>query len=159
MNTAAEKNLSFLLAQKPSRVMKMAEILETIPHREPFLFIDSVEIIEENKFGVGSKFFSPGEPFFRGHFPGKPVLPGAIILEAMAQTGAAMIMSLAQYRGKIAFFVAMDGVKFRRQVFPGQTLKLAVSFLRCGGRAGKTYCEAYAGGALCAEAELTFSLG
>ena len=152
------KDLSFLLNAKSVRTMQISDILNTIPHREPFLFVNKVEVMKEHQHGVGIKNFSPDEYFFKGHFPGKPVVPGAIILEAMAQTCAALIMSLPQYKGKIAFFMGMNAVKFRKPVFPGQTVRLAVNFLRSGKKVGKAYCQAYIDSGLCAEAELTFAV-
>jgi len=155
---AAELDFAGLLEALPSRTMSREDILKAIPHRPPFLFVDSVNVIEEGKSCVGAKYLSPEEPFFAGHFPGRPMLPGVLILEAMAQTSAALAMSSGIYENKIAFFMGIDKVKFRQSVFPGQTLKLAVKILRAGGRAGRARAEAFCDGKLAAEADMTFAI-
>src|SRR3989339_276998 len=101
----------------PVRTLEMNDILAAIPHRPPFLFVDRVEILEEGKKGVGIRYVSPDEEFFRGHFPGKPILPGVLILEAMAQTSAALSLGVHSMAGENAVFIRLDNVKFRHQIF------------------------------------------
>ena len=98
------------------------EIMKIIPHRYPFLLVDRIEELEAGKRGVGIKNVSMGDPFFQGHFPDFPVMPGVLIVEALAQVGAVAMLTLEEYRGKIAFFAGIDNVRFKRQVKPGDTL-------------------------------------
>ena len=95
------------------------EIMEIIPHRYPFLLIDTIEELEAGSRAVGQKCVSMNEPYFQGHFPGNPVMPGALIVEAMAQTGAVAMLSVPQWKGKAAYFAGIDKAKFRRKVIPG----------------------------------------
>jgi 3-hydroxyacyl-[acyl-carrier-protein] dehydratase len=137
----------------PVRIISSQEILTIIPHRYPFLLVDKVEIIEENKRCAGIKCVSANEPYFHGHFPGRPVFPGVLILEAMAQTAAAMMMSLPEVRGHFAYFAGINRAKFRRLVVPGDTLKLFVEIIRFKGKIGKLQGAAFVGQELAAEAE------
>ncbi|MDD2772226.1 MAG: 3-hydroxyacyl-ACP dehydratase FabZ [Elusimicrobiales bacterium] len=157
MSETENKNLEFLLAATPVRIMKITDILAAIPHRPPFLLVDRVEIVVERKYGVGVKCVTVNEPFFQGHFPGNPIMPGVLMLEAMAQTCASMVMSLEQFRGRNAFFLAIDNAKFRQMVIPGDVLKMAVEITRLA-KAGRAHGEVYAGGKLAAEADMTFIL-
>ncbi|HVA66559.1 MAG TPA: 3-hydroxyacyl-ACP dehydratase FabZ [Elusimicrobiota bacterium] len=141
----------------PVRTLGIAEIRKAIPHRYPFLLIDKVEILEEDKKAVGTKCVTINEPFFQGHFPEHPVMPGVLILEALAQTACAMLLSKGAYEGKIAYFMGIDGAKFRNPVFPPGVLKLNVEILRLG-RAGKFRGEAHLDGKVAAEAEMTFAV-
>ena len=102
------------------------QIMSIIPHRFPFLLIDRIEELEAGKRAVGYKNVTIGEPFFQGHFPDYPVMPGVLIVEALAQVGAVAMLSLDEYRGKIAFFAGLDNVRFKRQVKPGDVLRLEV---------------------------------
>lgn len=102
------------------------QIMSIIPHRYPFLLVDRIEELEAGKRAVGFKSVSIGEPFFQGHFPDYPVMPGVLIVEALAQVGAVAMLSLDEYKGKIAFFAGLDNVRFKRQVKPGDTLRLKV---------------------------------
>lgn len=140
------------------RVMNNEEIMKTIPHRYPFLLIDRLEVIEEEKLGVGIKCVTANEPVFQGHFPGKPVMPGVLVIEAMAQASAAMMMGAADKKGKLAFFMGIEHAKFRRPVVPGEVLRILIEVLRSGSRAGKVKGTAYVEDKLCAEAELTFAV-
>ena len=137
----------------PVRAISCDEILKIIPHRHPFLLVDKVEIIEENRRCVGTKCVSANEPYFHGHFPGKPIFPGVLILESMAQTAAAMMMSLPEVRGHFAYFAGINRAKFRRLVVPGDTLKLFVEIIRFKGKIGKLQSTAFVGQELAAEAE------
>ena len=100
------------------------QIMEIIPHRDPFLLIDEVEELEVGKRVVATKFISPDSFWFQGHFPGHPVTPGVLIIEMLAQAGAVCALSMPENQGKIAFFAGIDKAKFRRQVLPGDTLRL-----------------------------------
>jgi 3-hydroxyacyl-[acyl-carrier-protein] dehydratase len=102
------------------------EIMKIIPHRYPFLLVDRIEELEAGKRGVGIKNVTMGDPFFQGHFPDYPVMPGVLIVEALAQVGAVAMLTLDEYKGKIAFFAGLDNVRFKRQVKPGDTLRLEV---------------------------------
>ena len=102
------------------------QIMGIIPHRYPFLLVDRIEELEAGKRAVGYKNVSMGEPFFQGHFPDYPVMPGVLIVEALAQVGAVAMLCLDVYKGRIAFFAGLDNVRFKRQVKPGDTLRLEV---------------------------------
>jgi beta-hydroxyacyl-ACP dehydratase FabZ len=141
-----------------NRVLDAVDIQKAIPHRYPFLLVDKVEIVEEDKRAVGTKCVTINEPFFQGHFPGQPVMPGVLILEALAQTACVLMLSKGGLNDKIAFFMGIDGAKFRQAVLPGSVLSLRVEILRAGSRAGKFRGEAYLGEQLAAEAEMTFAL-
>lgn len=133
-------------------------ILEILPHRPPFLFVDRIVELQPGERAVGIKLVTAGEPFFAGHFPGNPIMPGVLIVEAMAQVGAVAALSPAENRGKLALFAGIDGVRFRRPVRPGQVLRLEVELLRQRGPVGKGRGRAFADGELVAEGELTFAL-
>jgi len=107
-------------------ILESVDIQRIIPHRYPFLLVDRIIELEAGKRAVGIKNVSIGEPFFQGHFPDYPVMPGVLIVEAIAQVGAVAMLQLEEYRGKIAFFAGLDKVRFKRQVKPGDTLKLTV---------------------------------
>lgn len=140
------------------RTLNSQDIVKIIPHRYPFLMIDRVEIIEENKRGVGIKCVSANELYFHGHFPEKPIMPGVLILEAMAQTSAAMMMGLPEMKGKFAYFAGINRAKFRRQVTPGEVLNIFVDILKMKSKIGKVKGEAYVGDELACEAELVFAI-
>ena len=133
-----------------------ATIRKLIPHRYPFLLVDRIEEIEPGIRAIGIKNVSQNEPFFQGHFPGYPVMPGVLVLEAMAQVGAVGVMGLEEYRGRLALFAGIDGVRFRRQVIPGDVLTMEVEILRLKGRAGRGAGTARVGSERVCEAELLF---
>jgi beta-hydroxyacyl-ACP dehydratase FabZ len=140
------------------RVIDALEIPNIIPHRYPFLLVDKVEVTEEDKKAVGTKCVTINEPFFQGHFPGHPIMPGVLILEALAQTACVLMLSKGGIGGnKIAYFMGIDGAKFRQPVRPGAVLKLHVEILRSG-RVGKFRGEAFVDGQLTTEAEMTFAV-
>jgi 3-hydroxyacyl-[acyl-carrier-protein] dehydratase len=143
---------------EPVRVIPCEEILKIIPHRYPFMMVDRVEVVEEGKYCVGVKCVSANELYFHGHFPEKPIMPGVLILEGMAQTAAAMMMALPETKGRMAFFAGISRAKFRRQVVPGDVLKMHVEIIRLKSHMGKLRAEAWVGDETAAEAELTFAI-
>ena len=134
-----------------------ATIRELIPHRYPFLLVDRIEEIEPGVRAVGLKNVTQNEPFFEGHFPDYPVMPGVLIVEAMAQVGAVGVMALEEFQGKLALFAGIDGVRFRRQVIPGDILRMEVEISRLKGRIGRGKGAATVNGERACEAELTFA--
>ena len=134
-----------------------ATIRELIPHRYPFLLVDRVVEIEPGIRAVGIKNVTQNEPFFEGHFPDYPVMPGVLIVEAMAQVGAVGVMVLEEYRKKLALFAGIDGVRFRRQVIPGDTLAMEVEISRLKGRVGRGKGTATVESERVCEAELMFA--
>lgn len=135
------------------------DIKAIIPHRYPFLLIDRVEELVEGEKIVAYKNLTANEEFFNGHFPQEPVMPGVLIIEAMAQAGAVAILSMDEYRGKTAYFGGIDKAKFRQKVVPGDTLRLEVEIVKLKKVAGIGKGIAYVGDKKVAEAELTFMLG
>jgi 3-hydroxyacyl-[acyl-carrier-protein] dehydratase len=133
-------------------------ILATLPHRYPFLLVDRIIEVTETR-AVGIKQVTINEWFFQGHFPGQPVMPGVLIVEAMAQVGAVALLSRPEHAGKIPFFAGIDGVRFRRQVVPGDTLRLEMELTRVRSNAGKGVGRAFVGDALAAEGEFMFAIG
>lgn len=133
-------------------------IKAVLPHREPFLLIDTVVRCEPGKMCTAQLHLTGGEDFFRGHFPGMPVMPGVLQLEAMAQAGAFAVLSREGFAGKIALFGGVDKVRFRRQVAPGDTLQMDVEMTRLSSFGGKGVGRTSVDGELCCEAELTFVL-
>ena len=106
------------------------EIMEIIPHRQPFLLIDTIEELEPGKRAVGKKCVSYNEPFFAGHFPQEPVMPGVLTIEALAQVGAVIILSVPENKGKVAYFGAINSAKFKGKVLPGDVLMLEVEMIK-----------------------------
>jgi len=139
-------------------LLDINDILQVIPHRYPFVLLDRILELEKGKRAVGIKNVTMNEPFFPGHFPGRPVMPGVLILEAMAQVGAVALLSLPENAGKVALFAGVDEVRFRRQVIPGDQLRLEVEILKVRGSIGKGRARAYVGENLAAEGELIFAL-
>ena len=135
------------------------DIKAIIPHRYPFLLIDRVLEIEEGKRIVAVKNVTANEEFFNGHFPQEPVMPGVLIIEAMAQAGAVALLSLEQFKGKTAYFGGIDKAKFRAKGVPGDTLRLELEIIKLKKNAGIGKGIAYVGDKKAAEAELTFMIG
>jgi len=134
-------------------------IMKIIPHRPPFLLIDKITDMVEGQSVTAIKNVSMNEPFFVGHFPQEPVMPGVLIVEAMAQAGAFCILSMPDYAGKIAYFGGLDKVKFRRKVVPGDVLTLSVEIVKLKNIAGIGKGVAMVDGQKVAEAEFTFIIG
>jgi len=114
------------MADEKANVLEAVDIQKIIPHRFPFLLIDRIIEIEPGKRAVGIKNVTINEQFFQGHFPDYPVMPGVLIVEAIAQVGAVTMLQLEEYKGRIAFFAGLDNVRFKRQVKPGDTLRIEV---------------------------------
>ncbi|WP_159722699.1 3-hydroxyacyl-ACP dehydratase FabZ [Enterococcus sp. CSURQ0835] len=140
-------------------MLTIEQIKEIIPHRYPFLLIDRVEELEPGKRVKAKKNVSVNEPFFQGHFPHEPVMPGVLIVEAMAQAGAVALLSLEDFKGKTAYFGGIDKAKFRKKVVPGDTLILEIELTKVRSAAGVGKGIAYVDGKKVAEAELTFMIG
>jgi len=140
-------------------ILTISEIKKIIPHRYPMLLIDRVEELEAGKRIVAKKNVTINEPFFQGHFPHEPVMPGVLIVEAMAQAGAVALLSLEQFKGKTAYFGGIDKAKFRKKVTPGDTLILEVELLKVKSSAGIGKGIARVDGKKVAEAEMTFMIG
>jgi 3-hydroxyacyl-[acyl-carrier-protein] dehydratase len=135
------------------------EIQAIIPHRYPFLLVDRIIELEEGVRAVGIKAVTANEPFFQGHFPGFPVMPGVLIVEALAQVGAVVLLKMPENHGKIVFFAGIDGFRFRKQVTPGDVLRLEVQLTRMRGPVGKGTARATVDGDVAAEGEMMFALG
>lgn len=137
-------------------IMNSNQIQEIIPHRYPMLLVDQIIEFEPGESAVGLKSVTTNEAFFQGHFPSYHVMPGVLIIEALAQVGAVAILSEEENRGKLAFFASIKKAKFRRQVIPGDQLRLEVELTRRLGPAGVGQCKAFVGDELACECELTF---
>jgi 3-hydroxyacyl-[acyl-carrier-protein] dehydratase len=135
------------------------QIKEIIPHRDPFLLIDGVESMEEGKEIVAIKHVDPAEYYFEGHFPQEKVMPGVLIIEALAQAGAVAILSMEQNRGKIAYFGGIKEAKFRTKVVPGDILRLEVKIDRLRSNAGTGIGIAMVGDKVACQCQLMFAIG
>ena len=135
------------------------EIEQILPHRHPFLLVDYIEDFEPGKYAVGYKCVTFREDFFQGHFPQEPVMPGVLIVEAMAQAGAVAILKQPDFQGKTAYFEALNNVKFKGKVVPGDVLMLEVEIIKVKGPIGVGNGKAYVDGKLVTQAELTFAIG
>ena len=135
------------------------EIMEIIPHRQPFLLLDTLEELEPGKRAVGKKCVTYNEPFFAGHFPGEPVMPGVLIVEALAQAGAVAILSNPEFKGKTAYFGAINNARFKQKVVPGDVLLLELEIIKQKGPVGVGKATATVNGKTAVTAELTFAIG
>jgi len=134
------------------------EIQSIIPHRYPFLLVDKIIDIEYGKKAVGIKNVTANEPFFQGHFPENPIMPGVLIVEAMAQVGAVSILGMEENKDKLAVFTGIDRMRFKKQVVPGDTLRMEVEMIAMKRGIGKAKATAYVDGALAASGELMFAV-
>jgi len=139
-------------------MLNIDQIKELIPHRYPFLLVDKVVELEEGKRAVGIKNVSVNEPFFQGHFPEYPIMPGVLIVEAMAQVGAVAMMSIDENKGKLGVFAGIDKVRFKKEVRPGDTLRMEVEMISLRRNIGKANASAYVDGELACSGELMFAL-
>jgi 3-hydroxyacyl-[acyl-carrier-protein] dehydratase len=139
-------------------MLTLPEIQAIIPHRYPMLLVDRILELEPMKRAVGIKCVTGNEPFFQGHFPGTPIMPGVLLLEAMAQVGGIALLCSDEYKGKLAVFAGIDRVKFRKPVVPGDQVRMVAEISKVRGTMGKIWAEAYVDGELVAEGEFLFAL-
>ena len=144
--------------EKKEEILDINKILEYLPHRYPFLLIDRVTMIEDEKRIEGFKNVTINEPFFQGHFPGMPIMPGVLQLEALAQLSGILLLRNPENRGKLAFFMAVDKARFRKPVIPGDQLHLTGEVLKLKKRLLKVKGTAMVDGKVVCEAELMFSV-
>ena len=140
-------------------MLGIKEIQEIIPHRHPFLLVDKIDELEPGVKAVGYKAVSYDEYFFRGHFPNEPIMPGVLIIEALAQVGAVSILSQEEYKGKIVYFGSINSAKFKKKVVPGDVLRLEVEIIKKKGPIGVGKAVATVDGKVAVIAELTFAIG
>ncbi|MBP1934969.1 3-hydroxyacyl-ACP dehydratase FabZ [Ammoniphilus resinae] len=140
-------------------MLNIEQIKEIIPHRYPFLLVDKVLELEPGKRAVGIKNVTANEQFFQGHFPDYAVMPGVLIVEALAQVGAVSVLSLEENKGKIAFFAGIDNFRFKEQVRPGDTLTLEVEMTTIRRGIGKGHAIAKVGDKIAAEGDMMFAIG
>ncbi len=136
--------------------LSVRDIQQIIPHRFPFLLVDRIIEFEEGKRAVGIKAVTINEPFFAGHFPDYPVMPGVLIAEALAQVGAIAVLRSHPNPDRIPFLAGLDGFRFRRQVTPGDLLRLDVTLVKVGSRSGRGHSVATVDGKVAAEGDITF---
>ncbi len=144
---------------KVMSLLNTKQIMEIIPHRQPFLLIDTIEELEPGVKAVGRKCVSYNEPYFVGHFPKEPVMPGVLMIEAMAQAGAVAILSKPENKGKTAYFAGISNAKFKQKVLPGDVLTLELEIIKEKGPIGIGRGTARVDGKIAASAELTFAIG
>lgn len=140
-------------------VLNTKEIMEIIPHRHPFLLVDTIEELEAGVRAVGKKCVTYDEYYFRGHFPNEPVMPGVLIIEALAQVGAVCILSCEQFNGKTAYFGGINQCRFKKKVVPGDVLLLEVELIKQKGPVAIAKAVATVEGKVAASAELTVAIG
>ena len=140
-------------------VLNTQQIMDILPHRSPFLLIDTVEELEPGVKCVAKKNVTMNEPHFMGHFPENPVMPGVLIIEALAQTGAVAILCQDEWKGKTAYFAGINNAKFKQKVVPGDTLELTTEIIKIKGPIGVGKAVARVNGKVACMAELTFAIG
>lgn len=140
-------------------IMNTQQIMDILPHRSPFLLIDTVEELEPGVKCVAKKNVTMNEPHFMGHFPENPVMPGVLIIEALAQTGAVAILCQDEWKGKTAYFAGINNAKFKQKVVPGDTLELTTEIIKIKGPIGVGKAVARVNGKVACMAELTFAIG
>ncbi|MFU8793820.1 MAG: 3-hydroxyacyl-ACP dehydratase FabZ [Dethiobacteria bacterium] len=139
-------------------MLNLKDIMSILPHRYPFLLVDRITELESGKRAVGIKNVTINEPFFQGHFPGEPIMPGVLIVEALAQVGGVAVLSMPEHKGKLALFTGINNFRFKQMVKPGDQLELAVTMTAMRGHLGKGEAEARVDGKVVASGELWFAL-
>jgi 3-hydroxyacyl-[acyl-carrier-protein] dehydratase len=139
----------------PALPLEAADIMGIIPHRYPFLMVDRIIELEPGRRAVGLKAVTANEPQFTGHFPERPIMPGVLMVEALAQTAGVAVMTLDEYRGKLGLFAGIDDCRFRRMVIPGDTLRLEVTVEKLRGMFGRVRGVASVDGDIAVEATLS----
>lgn len=154
MNDFVAKKIEYGRAHQEGDTFDIERIMQMIPHRYPFLLVDKMVNVVKNESAVGIKNVTFNEPHFTGHFPNKPIMPGVLIIEAMAQTCALLVVHTlgASFEGKLVYFMSIEEAKFRRPVVPGDTLEIHVQKMKSRGNVWKFYCEAHNGNGKAAEA-------
>jgi len=140
----------------PSLPLEAADIMRILPHRYPVLLVDRIVELEPGKRVVGIKSVTANEPQFTGHFPERPIMPGVLMVEALAQTGAVAVLTLPEYRGKLVLFAGIDECRFRRTVLPGDTLRMEVTVEKLRGMFGRARAVATVDGEPAVEATISF---
>lgn len=140
-------------------LLNTQQIMEILPHRNPFLLIDTIEELVPGEKAVAKKNVTMNEPYFMGHFPGNPVMPGVLIIEALAQTGAVAILCQDEWKGKTAYFAGINNARFKQKVVPGDTLELTTEIIKVKGPIGVGKAVAKVNGKTACMAELTFAIG
>ncbi|HEY9855161.1 MAG TPA: 3-hydroxyacyl-ACP dehydratase FabZ [Stenomitos sp.] len=146
------------MTEKTAKPLDIQDILAILPHRYPFLLVDRVLEVEPGQRAVAIKNVSVNEPQFTGHFPERPLMPGVLIVEALAQVAGIVLLQLEEYHGKLALFAGIDGVRFRRQVQPGDQLVMTATVMKIKGAICRIKAEARVGDSLVTEGELMFAL-
>ena len=139
-------------------MLGIKEIKEILPHRYPFLLVDKVELIEEGKKIIAYKNVTANEEFFQGHFPNHPVMPGVLIVEALAQAGAIALLTMDEYKGKLPLFAGINKARFKKQVQPGDVLRLEVEIIKLRGPIGIGKATATVDGKVACAAEIMFAI-
>ena len=139
--------------------LNIEQIQEILPHRYPFLLVDKIVELEPGQRAIGIKNVTMNENYFQGHFPGKPVMPGVLQVEALAQTGAIAVLSLEEYKGKIVYFGGIDKLRFKQKVVPGDVLRLDVELIKRRGPIGIAKAVATVDGKVAVQGEITFAVG
>jgi 3-hydroxyacyl-[acyl-carrier-protein] dehydratase len=140
------------------KTLNIEEIMNIIPHRPPFLFVDKIEITEEGVKGTGYKNVTINEYYFKGHYPDMPVMPGVIIVETLAQVGAVILLSQEKLKGKTPYFAGINKFRFKKKVKPGDTLRMEVEIIKSRKTIGIGDAKAYVGDDLVAQGELMFAI-
>jgi len=139
--------------------MNKEEIKQIIPHRDPFLFLDEIIELDSLNSAIGIKYVTEDEYYFKGHFPQKPVMPGVIVIESLAQVGAVILLSHPDHKGKLVYFTGIKNAKFRRSVVPGDKLMLECKLTKIRSNFGFGEAKAYVDGNLVCEADISFAIG
>jgi 3-hydroxyacyl-[acyl-carrier-protein] dehydratase len=154
MNEVVMEKVQYGIGHSKGDTLAIDRIMQMIPHRYPFLLVDRVNNVIKGESAVGIKNVTFNEPHFVGHFPQKPIMPGVLIIEAMAQTSAILVVHTlgAAFEGKLVYFMSVEEAKFRKPVLPGDTLEIHVAKMKARGNVWKFKCEAHTGSGLAAEA-------